>query len=181
MFPFLLLFSPIAVVNLWHGYLLGSRRDDGKPHTISEHGAANVQLLLIHRALHISASVFLITYALTFLREHGLILAMTFLTVGAICDIAEVLALKLNVKFGPDLRDVHQLTAWGMAFCYMAFAITIALAAHFSGFVVNGVWLVFLAMLLMSIKQKFYKFWVYQMTYFVMLSVVILASHVAIA
>lgn len=180
MVSFLTLSVPVVSVNLWHGYLLVSRKDDGKPHTISEHGAANARLLLIHRILHISASILLITYALTFLRERGFGVAMTFLVVGAICDVAEVLALNLNVKSGPDLKDVHQLTAWGMAFCYMAFGITIALAAHFSSLVVNGVWLVFLAMLLISIQQKFYKFWIYQMAYFVMLSVLIIVAHTKI-
>jgi hypothetical protein len=88
------------------------------------------------------------------------------------------LALKLDVKFGPDLWDAHQLSAWGMAFCYMAFGIAIAHAAQLPTLVVNGVWLVFLAMLLISIQQKFYKFWIYQMSYFVMLSVLIIFSHV---
>jgi hypothetical protein len=178
MFSFLVLFSPIFIVNLWHGYLLASRKDDGKPHTISEHGAANARLLVTHRALHISASVSLITYALTFLRERGFFVAMAFLIVGAVCDVIEVLALKLDVKFGPDLWDAHQLSAWGMAFCYMAFGIAIAHAAQLPTLVVNGVWLVFLAMLLISIQQKFYKFWIYQMSYFVMLSVLIIFSHV---
>ncbi len=178
MFSFSVLFSPIFIVNLWHGYLLASRNDDGKPHTISEHGAANARLLLTHRALHISASALLITYALTFLKERGFTVAMAFLIVGAVCDVVEVIVLNLDVKSGPDIKDIHQLSAWGMAFCYMAFGIAIAHAAQLPVVVVNGVWIVFLAMLLISIQQKFYKFWIYQMSYFVMLSVLIIFSHV---
>lgn len=137
---------------------------------------------MLHRIFHTLISMSLIAYALLYLRaELGLLLPVILLITGATMDIIEVMTLNENTPTGPDAKDVHQLTAWVMALSYLFFAISLAVYAEYSALVVNAIWIVFLIMITSAAKIKFRYFWAFQMSYFLMLSILIALTHLSIS
>jgi hypothetical protein len=136
----------------------------------------------MHKVFHTLISLSLIAYALFYLRaELGLLLPTILLIHGASIDIVQVMTLNEDTPTGPDAKDIHQLTAWVMAFSYMFFATSLAMHARYSAVVVNAIWVVFLIMMSTAAKIKYRNFWAFQMSYFSMLSVLIAVTYLSIS
>lgn len=153
-----------------------------RPESISVHATERPLYLFLHRVFHVLISLSLISYAVFYLRaELGLLLPVILLVVGALMDIVEVVTLDEHTPTGPNARDFHQVTAWIMAFCYMFFAISMAKHAGYSALAINAVWIVFVVLIAIAAKLKYRRFWAFQMSYFLVLSVFIVTTHFSIS
>lgn len=176
----LLSLFPLIVVNIWHGILLAGRTKDHKPHTISEHAASSSRLLCVHRIMHTTASVILITFGFWYLLPHGYILAGWLIIAGGVFDILEVATL--NKKSASEILAVnyHVVTAWAMALCYLLYASVIVTIAEFSTLLVIAIWAPFAVLLTTSVLRRFKDFWITQHIYFCLLALLILTAHVSL-
>lgn len=172
------LIFPLFLVNFWHGYLLMTNKSPERPGSISEHACANSRHLVLHKNFHILISVFLIGYAVGYLfAELGLTLLAALLVLGATMDIIEVSTLNKNTPTSPDVKDIHQITAWIMAISYVLFALGLAFHAGLPFMIVNATWISFVLLVIWSLKINFKSFWAFQMAYFFVLSIIILIAH----
>jgi hypothetical protein len=169
---------PIVAVNVWHSLLILTRMGSTRrPDSLSEQAGVRPRFLLIHKIVHCCASALFIVFSYEFLwQQERLILPAILFSFGAFLDIAQVLTLNKHTKHTPSLNNLHILTAWPMAICYMAFGALLSREAGMSVFVVHGMWVTFIILLLIAIKMQFKYFWVTQHGYFLILSVQLIIS-----
>lgn len=167
--------APTVIANLWHQYLLSSR---SRPHqTISQHATETMKKLLVHRLIHSMASLMLMLFAWLYLFAHGYMLAAWFLMLGAAFDILEVITLTEKSAKPVLAINYHIITAWTMAFGYIAYVMAIINTAGMSTGISWGVVVFFALLLGLAFKQKFKNFWITQHIYFCLLAVLIVLAH----
>jgi hypothetical protein len=164
---------PLCLVTAWHAYLLCSFKGSSRTETISEHACETKQKLRLHRAVHILASICLFLFGALFLWQHDYHTMALLLMSGAVFDVIEVMTLNEYIAHKPVLFEPHQTSAWAMAFCYLTYGVLATKTAGLSPLLVSTVWVSFFIILGISIKKKFRRFWVSQMTYFTLLSIVL--------
>ena len=168
---------PIVAVNVWHSALLSKRNKVDKLQTISQHAADNPRLLLIHRIVHISLSVIIIVLALDYLLPNNYLWAGVLLIAAAIFDILEVITLNKKSSVGVIVINYHTVTAWAMSLCYLLYASLMIIIAGLPSWFVAVIWVLLLALLILSTYRKFERFWITQHIYFCFLSVTIMVAH----
>lgn len=119
----------------------------------------------------------LAVFALTYLLPNQHVLAAWLLIAGALFDVLEVLTLNKASAARWTFREPHFTTAWLMVGSYLLYGVVIAQAAALEPWLPQAVWLLFLLLLIFTIRDGFRKLWAAQMTYFLLLAMVVIMAH----
>ncbi len=169
----------VVLVNAWHIFLIVNRKGASRPPTISEHAAEARRLLWIHRFIHSLPLIVFIPMIFGYLVPSGHLLAAYLLMSGVIFDSLE--ALTLNKRTAPvdSPFNMHHFTTWIMSLSYFAFAIAISRIAEVSPWLYLPILTACVVLLIIAGKKIIRgKFLVMQMSYFLLLSSVILIANI---
>ena len=169
----------VVLVNAWHIFLITNRKGTGRPPTISEHAAESKRLLWIHRFIHSLPLIVFIPMIFGYLVPNDHILAAYILMSGAIFDSLETLSLNKRTAPVDSPFNMHHFTTWIMALSYFTFAIAISRIAEVSQWFYLPILIACVVLLIIAGKKIIRgKFLVMQMTYFMLLSLVLIFANI---
>lgn len=169
----------IILGNVWHGILIFIYSGGGRPSTISEHAVKSKRLLWAHRLVHSLPLIVFMPMIFDYLVPSGYILAAFTLMSGAIFDALETLTLNKSTAPVDSPFNVHHLTTWLMALSYFIYAILISEIAEVNPWIYLPVLAACVVLLFIAGKKVFKgKFLIMQMSYFILVSLVVLVANV---
>ena len=174
----LFIFGPLIVVNIWHGLLTYVVCVKNKSAcSISEAALHSAKTLRIHRLMHMYSAVSFAIYAFVLMNTQNMQIPAIVLLFGAAFDALQSVLLNRHTNHSSlALNDLHQLSAWTMAVCYLVFAILYANTMGVSsGVLICAVALLILTFLI-NVLTKFRLFFVAQMIFFITVSTIIIIS-----
>lgn len=130
-------------------------------------------MLKLHKIIHSLSALTLILFCAVYLLPNKHLFAAVMLIVGSLFDVIEVFTLKPSSPWYPKLKDPHQLAAWTMSLSFLVFGMLIAQAAYMPTILVHSMWLVFVLLVVLAIKNKFKSFWINQTIFCNYLSIIV--------
>lgn len=175
----ILLFAPLFGVNIWHAAVICmSKIETGRFASISESALLSPLTLCVHRTVHVLGALCFIAFGVLIIDVWwpGALL----LVLAAVFDVFQ--ALYLNKKTNHRafrLRDAHQVLAWTMAVCYMLFCLLFTIHTHVDLWLVASYVGILLSVIIWNQLTRFAYFWVAQMIFFVLTSVMMGISYLS--
>lgn len=144
---------------------------------MSEIATLSPGLLILHKVFHVIGAVLLIAFSFGFLIQNDRYLLGVLLATGAAADIIQVLTLNKSINFHPLNTESHQIYAWLMLGCYLAYAVLISNETGIGSWAIPFAVVTTIALTISGNLTKFKNFWIIQNIGFISLAVIIYISH----
>ncbi len=176
----LTLLPPVGVT-AWHFVLIFSRDNKGRPSTISEHAVEQDHLLLIHRIVHTLPILAFLPFILFYLWPNGYVLAGALLILATTFDSIETLTLNKKTASLDSPKNLHYVTAWVMAICYLGYLVAISIIAGINPLFYGSILAICAVLLYFAINNKYKsKFVVMQVSFFALLAILGIIAHASL-